>query len=420
MTEFASGVELRRVVEPPISNSHYSFFCDLLEGCLNDQQIKQRASKLSLTNLPNIVINIYLNPLQSKNSNSNMKEKNKLLEKTISLSKQIFKYWDGASILNYRGKIVVLLPRSYRDLELMKSEIKTYINQLIHLICFKEGEKLSLIAGVGQYYDYPSMIHLSYSEANCAAQAYFLHGNQVIFFDELEEKRNMLNSLYLFESEQKLLERVCIGDAEAAQKKLNEMINTFGHASNEDFLNNLFVFLSEQMVILSRGVLMEGAEPESVSEIKRKLTKELILTNNFEQVQTWIKKMIESFIELIKEKDPKPSAHIVNEAEKYIKDHYQYHLSLDDVATKVHVSPAYLSRIFKEERNESFVRYLMKVRIEHAKRLLSKTNLEIGSIASKVGFRNQNYFTTVFRKQEGITPTDFRNKINNFKLSANQ
>lgn len=409
---------LRCVDGNSLPNSHYSFLCDLLEGCLSDQQIRYRASQLSIVNLPNIVISIFLNPLQDEKDS--LKEKRLLLENVISFTRQIFRYWDGAQILNYRGKIVVLLPRNYRDLELMKSEIKNYINELIYLIRFKIDKKTSLIAGVGQYYDCPSMIHLSYSEANCAAQGYFLHGNQVVFFDEFDNKRNMLDTLYLFESEQKLLEKVCIGDAKAALKKINEMLDAYGNVSSENLFNNLFVFLFELMVILSRGVLAEGAEPESVSENKKKLTKELILVSSVEEMQTWIKKMINSFIELIKDKDLKPSEHIVNEAEKFIKENYQYHLTLDEVAEKVHVSPAYLSRIFKEERNESFVRYLTKIRIENAKKLLSKTNLEIGLIASKVGFRNQNYFTTVFRKQEGITPSDYRNKVNKYKLSANQ
>ena len=401
-------LESQKHLDNLIPEQLMSFACELLDGCLNEQQLKERALKLGLLNLPNIALSIFMNPLQDDMSSSEM---NKLVDETVALTRRIFKYWEGALIINYRGNVVVLLPRSYRDLELMKSEIQVNMNQLIQAVCYKSDAKHTLIVGVGQYYDHPSMIHLSYSEAGCAAQSYFLQGNRVIFFDDLDENRDLSDSLYLYDAEKKLLEKVGLGDTVAAQEKLAEMVKAFGNLSSEDFLSNLFVFLFEQLVILSRGVLSEGADPKDVADIKRELTKDLIKINDISAMEAWIEKLIKGLIHTIREKVITPSAWLVHEAERYIDNHYEQQISLDEVAKRVHVSPAYLSRIFKEERGESFVKYLNRIRMREAKQLLSKTQLDIGDIAIRVGFRNQNYFTTVFRKREGLTPTDYRYKV---------
>lgn len=385
----------------------HAFALELLDGCLDEEQLKRSASSLGLTKLPNLAITIFINPLEKLNSLIETDQITELKIKTL----EMFKYWEGAIVLQYRGKVVIMLPRSYRDFDLMKSEIREKLAQVIDYFSSGYKTNLTLLAGVGQYYDSPSMVHLSYSESCCAAQSYFLQGSRVIFFESLDENRDLSDSLYMYDDEKKLLEKVGIGDIQSAREKLNEMVKSFGNASSEDFLNNLFVFLFEQMVILTRGVLSEGADPQEVSDIKRKLTKKLIKVKDIPTMENWIDSMIESLILSIRKKVKKPSAWIVKEAEEYINSNYQHYLTLDLVADKVHVSPAYLSRIFKEEKNESFVRYLNKIRMIKAKQLLSKTQLDIGEVAVKVGFRNQNYFTTVFRKKEGMTPSDFRNKL---------
>jgi two-component system response regulator YesN len=78
------------------------------------------------------------------------------------------------------------------------------------------------------------------------------------------------------------------------------------------------------------------------------------------------------------------------------------------VAQAVHISPYYLSHLFKEELGVTFIGYLTKVRIEQAKILLLETNLTIQQISYMVGYQDSSYFTKVFKKLEGRTPTQFR------------
>ena len=81
---------------------------------------------------------------------------------------------------------------------------------------------------------------------------------------------------------------------------------------------------------------------------------------------------------------------------------------LQYVADAVELSPTYVSKIFKASEGISFSDYCLEVRMKKASALLSETETPIKDIATAVGFSNENYFYTVFRKQLGITPNEFR------------
>lgn len=83
-------------------------------------------------------------------------------------------------------------------------------------------------------------------------------------------------------------------------------------------------------------------------------------------------------------------------------------LSLKGLAAQWHISAAYLGKLFKEQTGEYFNDYLLRIRIEEAKRLLLGSRLRMGEIASEVGFSNQSYFNKMFRKSCGISPAEYR------------
>jgi len=83
-------------------------------------------------------------------------------------------------------------------------------------------------------------------------------------------------------------------------------------------------------------------------------------------------------------------------------------LTLSYVADHFYITSSYLSTFFKENVGDTFLNYLTKLRIDHAKQLIRTTNLPMGEIATKVGYASGNTFTRIFKKVEGITPTQYR------------
>lgn len=92
----------------------------------------------------------------------------------------------------------------------------------------------------------------------------------------------------------------------------------------------------------------------------------------------------------------------------YIKKLYRQDVSLEDIAGLVGISPFYLSRLLKQELNETFVEILTKVRITRALVLLSDSRKTIREIGEEVGYGNTTYFYKVFKKQTGMTVGEVR------------
>lgn len=101
---------------------------------------------------------------------------------------------------------------------------------------------------------------------------------------------------------------------------------------------------------------------------------------------------------------------VILEAKQYIQEHYtDPDLSVEMMCRQLHMSPAYFSTIFKKETGQSYIAYLTEVRLNKAVELLNSTNDKTYVIAQKVGYQEQNYFSYVFKKKFGVSPTRYRN-----------
>lgn len=96
------------------------------------------------------------------------------------------------------------------------------------------------------------------------------------------------------------------------------------------------------------------------------------------------------------------------QAKNYIDKHYQGAITLELIAEKLHISPVYLSVVFKSEIGMNYSKYLSLVRVNKAKELLKSCDMNLSQIANAVGYDSTTYFSSLFRKLVGIKPLEYR------------
>ncbi|MBD2843648.1 AraC family transcriptional regulator [Paenibacillus sp. IB182496] len=130
-----------------------------------------------------------------------------------------------------------------------------------------------------------------------------------------------------------------------------------------------------------------------------------------EEIEEWFKdKLIVPLVRLFGERrdsaDQKLSERIID----LIAHHYASEFTLDDCAAKLHYNASYLSNIFKKETNMTFSEYLAAYRLQMAKRWLTETDMTVKEIAERLKYTNSHNFIRAFRKQEDMTPGQYRSR----------
>ena len=96
----------------------------------------------------------------------------------------------------------------------------------------------------------------------------------------------------------------------------------------------------------------------------------------------------------------------------YIDRNYKKDISAKDVAGILGYSDVYFSKVFKQLFDDNFINYLTKIRIDRAKVLLKDASFNIKEVGKSVGYADSNYFTKVFKRSIGISPSEYRSKHN--------
>lgn len=110
----------------------------------------------------------------------------------------------------------------------------------------------------------------------------------------------------------------------------------------------------------------------------------------------------------VKEKPVVKKERVITGITKYMQEHLSEDVSLHILSEEFHLNSQYISQLFKNEIGVNFLTYLTNIRMEHAKKLLLSTSLSIAEVSEQSGYGDYRVFTKVFKKSEGITPSQYR------------
>lgn len=264
----------------------------------------------------------------------------------------------------------------------------------------------SVQCGIGNLVDSPQSICDSYQYSRQAYQT--ANEQQPICFFELsiqnDSYRNSFN-ISLFrndltkafeEYDAAILQQTIKDICELFQAHPNRYVQALDAACNILYLSLSLLQDGENIV---SGFFSEN--PDGYRSIYKQ--------SNVEQIVNWLTFFSNQLAELFTAKRKDYKNHIVTNVKKYINEHISEHLTLNEVAAVFGISPNYLSQLFSKYNDTGFSEHINICKINEAKRLFEDGNLKVYEVAEMLGFESAFYFSKVFKKLEGVSPTEYIN-----------
>jgi two-component system response regulator YesN len=197
------------------------------------------------------------------------------------------------------------------------------------------------------------------------------------------------------------------GEKQLAQKLLDQILVDIleKHSENMDTVKTRIV---ELVVIISRATVDGGANLNKILGLNLEFFQKVLQFTNTAELYLWSKNMLDTFMECVSESKDQKNLQAVQKAADYIKANSDKKITIDEIAQIVYLSPCYLSRIFKQNLGCTLMEYLTQIRVENAKMMLRNPKYNITQVAEESGFEDPGYFTRVFKKIEGITPSRYK------------
>lgn len=219
-----------------------------------------------------------------------------------------------------------------------------------------------------------------------------------------KKSREEFSRYAIYRKQDELINALRFLEVDKIRSGLNEVLS-------EIFLegiNNIKLLkfrMLELFVLISRTMLEVGGNIDEFYHLTSQYTKNTEDLDDIYSFSLWLTDILNEFVSTII-KTRKKLGHI-NRAIEYIKNNLEKKLTLAEVSSIVAMSESRFSAAFKQETGMLFSEYVNLIKVEKAKELLNRKNLTFVEIALKLGFFDQSYFTKIFKKYTGITPSKF-------------
>lgn len=214
---------------------------------------------------------------------------------------------------------------------------------------------------------------------------------------------------YPIQTEKALFDLIEKGSMEGAKTEANLffdwMIDKYPDCEMDIKLKVLeFILFAEQKAFLCGGMTY-------YFQYRKDYLPTIIKFDNYAKLRTWFLDKITDACRTITTKEEKQVDGVIAKAKIFIEENYKKDISLEDVSRTVDISSYYFSKLFKEETGENFIEYLTSIRIENAKKLLQNKDISIKNVCVDTGYSDPNYFSRIFKKLVGVTPTEYRERM---------
>ena len=320
----------------------------------------------------------------------------KLQQNYREIREYIKLYFSGIVGSVMSNKIAVLVPCDYEEMEYgERVRVITNAREMIHKL--SHTMDIAFRVGIGKV----NRLARQDNSYRDAINALLMTTNTVAHADDLPIGCDFEGE-YPIDLELRLFEEIAKGRTEAA---LSVARDFFDWIKTKDIMDIRLKIL--EFVMRAETIAYEKGLTYKIED-RRDYLPTVMRANDAESLWEWFKDRLIFSGTSISEKKTETTNDVVEASKAYIEANYTKNITLDDLSMAVNISSYYLSRIFKENTGENFIDYLTRLRIEHAKELLSTTQYSMKEIGVMSGYSDPNYFSKSFKKNVGVTPTEYR------------
>ncbi|CAM3374305.1 helix-turn-helix domain-containing protein [Marinicrinis lubricantis] len=207
--------------------------------------------------------------------------------------------------------------------------------------------------------------------------------------------------------ENELMDAIRLADEKRAHETLKQWLDEvfLKDRTPHEYQISLICLLNEFMIVMQEA----GISQTSPAEEEGSYYEQLLQLYISSEIETWFRnKIIAPMINVFQDRQASQYHNISEQIIDIIQKEYDKDLTLDECASRLHYNVFYLSSIFKKETGLTFSEYLANYRLNKAKKWLVETELPIKEIAERLTYNNPQNFIRYFRKQEGMTPGQYR------------
>lgn len=315
--------------------------------------------------------------------------------------------------LYMRGSQIVLLLFGDDPEAKFMERVENWVQLILEAL--QKELNISLFMAAGDVTDDFSGIHRSYEMAQKKIKEKRAEEKRILALrnQETEQELNTrFDDVYGEYDFKLLIKEIRNGDSEKAQTELQAILQSSSRRLQSAHMMKLQLFYMNFINRIAGACLPEcEAYADELAMQCMTVMRELIYIGSDTIVtEMWdcLRKFVEKLVEVYQENNGKRKHWMIDQVLQYVEENYNTALSTRDIAGRFFMNTSYFSKLFHEQMGCTFSNYLINVRVEKAKMMLTQTNMKLYDIAEAVGYTNVQYFSTIFKEKEGLTPSAFR------------
>ena len=395
-------------------NSSRDFFEALVSGSMDMMEIYRRSEKLGLDIVAE-AYNVLIFTMNCEEDFSGQREGYSEWEaESLKLLEEFFS--ENTSAMLFRCNIFSYGVLIKGQKETIGENTRSCVSEIQRILDRKEQKRQWFVAA-GEPVERLSQIQKSYYSASRAFSQRYLYDENILYYDEMAsmEKKNVTedDSTYLQKVDVNALNPAILqkflsnGLLEETENFVKDYFYAIGQEPLESLVFRNYVTLNVRFSVMSFlkeiGCDTRTLEQEDTEDVLSESSKSL------ENAIAYAEKIISQAIALRDQNSGNKNRSILKTAFDFIDSHYmEEDMSLNKAANAANVSANHFSALFSQNMGQTFIEYLTNLRMNKAKEYLRCTSMRSSEIAGEIGYKDAHYFSYLFKKTQGMTPSDYR------------